>query len=293
MEIVRLNKEDAELFKDLDPFGIRSILEDSYAFALGGIIGEGEDTEAVALLIGMLCRDTLTVDWMAVHPDHRGNRLGDELLLKVFDMADGAKIKKVSAVLPFEMAREGLSDPAWFYFSERLFETDKEYFGNRLLMLQGMGKSKFLKQDVKDMKMPVSFSDIPKKDRADVFKKLLKYPETKTLHPDETINALIDPDVSFVFTDDGEPCGGIIIQNTGELLIPTVFCAGDEDDAAALVISAYNAAQKKYGKEKYVFLKTIDEKCDEILEKVFGQKESGIIFTAHVNDYRKLKGKGE
>jgi GNAT superfamily N-acetyltransferase len=293
MRIVRLDREDAELFKDLDPFGMWSILEDSYAFALGGIVSEGEESEVAALLIGMLCSDRLTIDWIAVHPDHQGNRYGDELLLKVFDMAEKAKVKKISAAIPFEMIREGLDESAYDYFSERLFESDSGYYGNRMLTLQGIGRSKFFKQDVKDLKKPVAFSDIPKKERAEVYKKLLRYPETKTLHPKEEMTGLVDPDISFLYEDSGEPYGGIIVQNTGELLIPTVFCAGSDEDASALIISAHAAAQKKYGKDKNVFIKAVDEKDNDMLEKIFGQAECGMILTAHTSDYKQLKGKGD
>ena len=99
MKIYCLKKEDADYFKDYDPFDRLPILEVPAGFALIGMNEDKDKIERVAILIGTVSKERITVDWMAVDPKFQGQGVGEELLLKVFSIADKNDIEDICAVM--------------------------------------------------------------------------------------------------------------------------------------------------------------------------------------------------
>ena len=105
MKIIRLNQDNMDYFKGLDPF---CYLEKKHPIPVLylGAAREGERTDIpVGLAMCGLFHEAVVLFWLYVEPAYRGNGYGDALLSKVFEIAENGGKRFVAALLGNEYGR--------------------------------------------------------------------------------------------------------------------------------------------------------------------------------------------
>ncbi len=284
MKSVILNRENSAVFSHLDPFEILSTLNNPNAFAIGGLIGD-EDEKPAALLVGMITRDHLMINWLAVDPDHQGHGLGEEMLLGAFDIADKSGIPKLLAVMGSNMMLEEFSKNGGDFFTERLFEREQPAMGWNFSGLEDIGKSKIFLDDSK-LPKPVPMSGFNSGKANGIIEKLMSRPETEEISVPANMKNLLDMDLSFVFMDDDSPCGALFILHVDDFLMPVLYYAESEREGEALIRCSYNAARSKYGKDQEIFILTISGASDAMHRKLLEPSGMGRCLEADIEAYR-------
>ena len=285
MKLVRLNLENSEVFSHLDPFEILSTLNNPNAFAIGGITGNEEEYPA-ALLVGMVTRNYLIINWLAVDPDHQGQGLGEELLLRAFDIADKGRIPKLLAVMGTGMMLEEFSKSAGDFFTERMFETEQPAMGWSFSGLDTIGKSKLFSDDEKKLPKPVPMSGFNSGKVNNIIEKLMSNPDTEEISVPAGMKGLLDMDLSFVFMEDDDPCGALFVLHVDDFLMPVLYYAESEREGEALVRCSYKAALSKYGRDQEIFILTVGGASDEVHRKVLEHSGTGRCLEADMEAYR-------
>ncbi len=129
--IWRLRPQEYDLFDWLDPFGFleRVALPDHFALAATVKDESGEGDSPAGLLVAAVAAEHIIIEWICVAPEYRGQGIGDELILKIMEMAKKDCQREVAALfletpelLPYLQETED-------YFIWQGFLTKREAFG--------------------------------------------------------------------------------------------------------------------------------------------------------------------
>ena len=285
MEIVRLSQDNCDAFSHLDPYEILNTLKNPNAFALGGIVSRDTD-HPVALIIGMAVPGRIYINWLAVQPDYQEQGLGEQMLLKIFDIADKGDIPTVVALLGNDVFREQFSKSADTYFTDRMFDKSNTSSGWSFQSLESIGQSKYLSNNDHGLPKPVPLSTISATGITRMIDTLISEPECESLLSSANIKSLLDMDLSFVFMDNDDPCGALLILQNNGFLMPVMLYAESDREVESLVKHSYNAALSKYGKEQNIFIMTGTGQADHIHKQLLGQNSTGMALFADIADYR-------
>ena len=293
MKIYRVRKEDVSFFKELDPFDRLSIIENPMGFALVAMNEDDDQKEAAGILIGTITEKRITVDWIAVTPEYSGHGIGEELLLNTFFMADENDIDEICAVMSFEYGTESFSKGAESYFEERFFEKEEEAYGDMIISLSELKEMKFFDQNLSKLPKAVALSSFKAGEVQEICDKLCSIDEAEMLFQKEDAKSLPDRDLSYVIMDEEEPCGGLLVQEAGECLLPIYYYAESKNESAALVLSSMQAALEKY-EDRDVLILQRGKKVFELLSRIFNAQRGSKIMTADLSVFREysstLKG---
>ena len=212
--------------------------------------------------------------------------LGEQMLLKIFDIADKGDIPTVVALLGNDVFREQFSKNADVYFVDRLFEKVEASSGWSFMSLETMGKSEYLSDHSRGLPKPVSLSSLNSTTITRILEELLSMPESESLLPSAGLKSLLDMDLSFVFMDNDDPCGALLILQNDGFLMPVMLYAESDREVESLVKHSYNAALSKYGKEQNIFIMTSTGQADHIHKQLLGQNSTGMALFADIADYR-------
>ena len=251
---VRIGREDLHFFVGLDPFEKLNLLYTPFGFALGVLADSKEELLPVGLLVGTAAEEMLTVEWLGIDPDYRFQGLGEQLLVRVFDMACDVHVEQIAAVFPLEYGKEKL-DGAKSYFAERLF---------------------------------TSGECIP----ADV-KKLAAMDSALCIYTPGDVESAIDYDCSIVMTKDQKTAAALLVLNCRDVLIPVYYYAKSQKLGEELMQHALSAAMAKYGKGVKVFLMARQSESLAVQQRFLGDVEQEELWVAKVKDYTSTNRKNE
>lgn len=299
MKIVRLTNSDDMLVTRLDPYEYLSMLDNPAAFAFGALEGtdpdkpDDEEDEMqmvfVGILVGCVTQQMLTIDWLSVSADRQGRGIGEALLLKAFDMADIGNIPRIGAVLCPELVRDGMMKGGETFFYDRLFEEEIKIPGNVRITIEELEESEFMRKDPTKLPTPTSFKAISPKLFEEIKSQLPSIEGAEMSVQSEALFKDFIPGASFLFLDDREACGALIVQRCGEYLMPVYFYAESELESAALIIAAVRAAGNRYGKEQEILFKLQRGKTAVLFRQIMPDMPLARLLVASLEDYRSLK----
>ena len=264
MNISCLTREQRDFCVDMDPFQMMDWLEFPGTYALAATERNqttGEDRPA-GLMICSVNNQSLIIDWLCVSANYRMQGVGEQLLLKAFEMAKNAGFQTVKAYMNEEYGRDIVCHGQEQYFKERLFEQEQVLAGEWLTDLRTLETHPFFKQNHHKEKLShkmLSFRKLPVAKIRESIACLVASQEAAVLYDmSNGIGNCYDPDLSFVLMDGERICGALVVQcivqstqyagtDTGEtVLYPVLFDSGSEQDVYVLLLEAMRTALTKY-----------------------------------------------
>lgn len=313
MKILRLTKNQAGLFADMDPLMMLEKLEFPGYFALGVIESDthmGEEVPAGLMLCSLL-EDRLIIEWLYVAADFRGQGIGENLLTTVFEMATKSNLKKVCAYVNQEYGRELLCTGEEGYFTDRLFTTELELAGEWFTDLYTLASQPFLenKPETGDYKL-IPFDKLLSVQMQEARDVLLFADNEYVLYPIAGKSHFYDPEISLLVYNKQEICGGILVQNvsvecenivggkivkeTKNVLYPVLFLAKTEEVGELLLYYAFQTILQKYPKDMEFRIMLRNEDLPGLLGKLFPMQQTRNKFlVADMEEYAQMRRKME
>lgn len=242
MKSVRLDRELAGYFFALDPFNCLNKLELPGCFAIGGFLETEDGDNPVSIVVFEVADDRLLIHWMYTLPEYRGEGLGSELLILVFEEAKSRGLTDVAARISDEYDVRAFNWHSWDFFVNDVFSVVEE----------GESEFTFTMSDIvgtleRDEKMNESAAlnegVIPLKElsREQLFTIERELGRSYSDTQEGTIEAAIsaaDPDVSLFRIVKGRCTGMLLIRRFGGTWYPYCLVAYDEEDEEILARAA-------------------------------------------------------
>lgn len=285
---VRIGREDLHFFVGLDPFEKLNLLYTPFGFALGVLADSKEELLPVGLLVGTAAEEMLTVEWLGIDPDYRFQGLGEQLLVRVFDMARDVHVEQVAAVFPLEYGKEKL-DGAKSYFAERLFTSGECIPADACYTLDTLWEKMGLQVE-EDQQIP-NLSLMTMAQRRACIKKLAAMDSALCIYTPGDVESAIDYDCSIVMTKDQKTAAALLVLNCRDVLMPVYYYAKSQKLGEELMQHALSAAMAKYGKGVKVFLMARQSESYAVLQHFLGDVEQEELWVAKVEDYTDMNRK--
>lgn len=281
-----LDEEKSDTYKVLIPEHLRDYLSFKHEIAVGAYFEDEDGENPIGLILMNLRQEPyVTIDWIQVLPEYRDFETGTCLLEQAFALAKKMGLR-VRAEIPEVEERPESDDRASFFLQRGFTDSEKERF-----------EWFFPTSSIKDIKLPASrpseniksFASCTNAVKNNVVEKL---PAHESIFPLDI--SCIDDDLSFVYIEDGQPTGYLVIEKFGKLYCPFMLQApaGAPKVAIELIAAAAGAGQKKADDETFVYITIEDEKKAEAIRRVLTSMPpiESKIFTAE-NDSFESAGK--
>lgn len=291
IRVVSVERQDVELFSSLDPFERLSLLNVPSGFALAAVdYEEGEASALVGLLTGFANEQSLIITWIGVTTERQGQGIGEKLLLAAFEIADEMNIGILETLISSKYEMEQIALGGIKFFEDRLFKATKqlplEYEGT----VEDLLKLDYFQKDLDKLPTPRALSSLSPTQLKLALRQIDDIEGAAKLYPVADARALVEPDLSFVYMDDGEAYEGLLVQKIEDYLLPVYFFSESDNESAALLLSSVKAAAAKYGKDTDVEIFSCSDKGLSLMQKVFpGMTHEGKKLMATIEDYRKEK----
>ena len=288
-QIVRIKKQDAPIFEGLDPFDRLSMLDMPNSFALASIsVDDMGERYPSGLMVASADKKKLSINWLGVANHSQGRGVGGRLLDKAYDIAKSGEMDIVEAVLSAEFLKEAFFTSAGGYFECHMFDEvypiPTEYMGQ----LRELLSLPYFKQDLKKLPKPVQLSALTIGGENSALKQLDELKLASKLYSVSGQNKRLEEDVSYIFFEEGEAFGALLVQRIEDCLIPVYYYAESDNEGSALIVSAAGMANMKYGKDEdvQIFLRTDDLRS--LMEQIFpDKKDGGKRLVGKVEEYHK------
>ena len=283
---IRIGKEDAKYFNSLDPFDRLSFLSMPYGFAIGAFLEDEDSMTPAGIMVGCASEEFLSVEWLAVDPDYRFQGIGEELLIKAFQLADVGNIPVLYVPMLPDFKKEIATQNAKSYFEERLF-TDKETIGaDEFCQLVELTDSGIMKND-SDVRNSISgFSGIPRAKIKETIDKLCMIDTATYTYSPDLFSGKLDTDLCFVSASGSDIEGALLTAKFDNIVSPVYYYAKSEKIGDALIREAIRAAENKYGMACNVMITMRQPETVNIVERVLGPQERCEYLKASVQEYK-------
>ena len=289
--IVRIRKQDQEFLEELDPFERLSLLEVPGCFALAALAPDEEGLELpVGIMVGLLDERGMSIIWLGVNAELQGSGVGEQLLLKAFDMADTVDLPQIDVLISSEYTTQKVPGFGINFFQERLFEAETPLAPEFIGVLGELKSLEYFDRDINKLPKPTPLSTMTSDQVKKILMALDKNEEAVRLCDIGGEKESLDLSTSFVFIDGEEVYGALLIKKIGDCLLPVCFLAESDKERAALILNSIAAAESKFGPEALVQIFPRTGALNEFLKQFFsGKRTMGKILTASVEDYRSMK----
>ena len=289
--IVRIRKQDIEFFEELDPFERLSLLEVPGCFALAALAPNEEGLELpVGLMVGLLDEKGMSIIWLGVNAELQGSGVGEQLILKAFDMADTVDLSQIDVLISSEYTTQKVPGFGINFFQDRLFEEEKPLPPEFIGVLGELKGLEYFDKDINKLPKPTALSTMTTNQVKKILTQLDKNEDAVRLCDIGGEKESLDLSTSFVFIDGEEVYGALLIKKIGDCLLPVCFLAESDKERAALILNSIAAAESKFGPEALVQIFPRTGALNEFLKQFFsGKRTMGKILTASVEDYRSMK----
>lgn len=290
MKIFRIDNTHVALFRWLDPWNCLERIEVPGYFAVGAALEEdGEDTPA-----GLMCcfetPNRIIIEWICTDPGHRYERIGEELIIKAYEIAAHLGKEQVGVLMDHSEDREAFNRDAKDYFMERLFEEEVKMPGLWKLKLSNIRKLPWLSDTGTIQTQPLGGVS-PKS-----FRNFINTPKTQldgTMICKFDISGLdmkaLDENLSRVILEDDEICGLFAVIATDNSLVPVALYSESEQETKALLGSSAQEALSSFDPDTPVTLVSDDKRTGELLEVIApGKSVPEDLLLADVSDYLAL-----
>lgn len=298
MKITQITKENREYFLSMDPLMMMEYLDYPDTFGLAATVEDEESPKDIpaGLAIVTMMPDSLMINWLCVEEEYRIQGIGEQLLARIFDIAESRGNDTISAYFNQQFGRDMYCAGEEEYFRQRLFEKEKEFPGEWLTDLRTLLNLPQWKQDVTSSHKVISLSKLPSYRRKESLS-LLPQAEGKL--------ACADLELSALLYDGDRACGILLaqlvkidyydleneklIKRTKEVLCPVYLQTESLEDSKVLVKAVLDAAKEKCAPETEVHIvikQMMKEEYVSLLESLPPySKVEGKLLVAEVKDY--------
>ena len=298
MKITQITQEHREYFLSMDPLMMMEYLDYPHTFGLAAIVEDEESEKNIpaGLAIVTMMPDSLMIHWMCVEEEYRIQGIGEQLLAKIFDIAEERGNDTISAYFNQMFGRDMFCAGEEEYFRQRLFEEEKEFPGEWLTDLRTLLNLPQWKQEGTTSRKAFLLSKLPS----------YRWREYLSLFPEaESKIPFADLELSPLLYDGDRACGILLVQQvkmdyydlenenlikrTKEVLCPIYLQAESLEDSKALVKAVLAAAKEKCSPETEVHIIIRQMKKEEykpLLESLPPySKVEGKLLVANVREY--------
>ena len=283
---VRIKKEDAKYFSYLDPYEKLRLLTLPMGLAMGVLKNEEGKVKPVGLLVATVSEETIIIEWMAVDPEHRWRGIGEEMLYRMFRIAEDADLSTLSVAVMPEYGKERMLRGAEKYFAERLFTTEHSIGGDAEITLGELSDGPIVKNPPKEQPGILSLSEMNGQERWECIKRLAALDNATYTFSPKIINAALDTACSVLCKNNASLEGGLLVCFAGDTLYPLYHYAKNGSVSAAMIARAVTVAEKKYGPNRMVSLMMRQEDTGVLALKVLGYEPKGKLLSAEVKNFQ-------
>lgn len=281
MKVFRIDEEHRDIFEFIDPFGMMSREKIGNGYSYGAFIQSRKDgyDYPVGLVVCSETDDAVLIHWLCVAPQYRGKGHGEYLLRFVFEIAKNKGKKYVSAYFSEMVNRKYICFDDRHYFAEHGFEHETVLGSEWIFDIRTLKKSNEWKKLISEygnkdaVKQPVSLSGLKESEGKKLFEKTFDASGSFSLFGTELIPEKIDLDISFVQYEEAFPDGVLLFQKAGDVIFPVFLYTKNSDTENALVFSAAEAIEKKYGKKMLINAVVSNERNRHILSRFLPEFE--------------------
>ena len=287
MKLFRIDNTRIELFRWLDPWNCLERVGMPGYFAVGATIEEDQYDVPAGLMFCFEIKNRIVIEWLCVDPDHRHERIGEELLLKAYEIAAYLEKEQVGVILDLSDEKKGFMEGAREYFAERLFEEEEQFRGIYDIKLSDIKKMPWF--SVADQVVTKPLGSVGPK----AYRTFIRTPQEElagTLMCKSDISELdmsiLDKDLSRVILDGDEISGILAVAATDNCLVPLALYSESEKETEALMRSFLQEATLSYDPDTAVILVTADKKVGDLLEIIAPGKTVPMdLLLADVSEY--------
>ncbi len=290
MRIVRIDQSNKEDFAHLDTFEKMVLLQMPGVFAYGLIEDMNPEREThVGLMVGDIGSEVLNIVWIAVMEDHQKQGYGELLLRYAFDTARSLYIDnialKISGEYEFEIAALKYSDD----FKSRMFVNERKDAGEWWGEIHDLLQQPLFSGANRNLPKPIALSKLSDHRQRDLFGKLADREDCMEIYHIGSRIDRIDPNISFIFFYEDEPCGAILGDTSEGVLVPVFFYAESRQEAASLILCFFAAAIKKYGRNYLTYIPGRSKDMQMVIYDIIPkQLQAGKVYVAKSSDYDQL-----
>ena len=272
MRIHTIKEDELEYYSHLLPDEMQDYPRIPGMMAFGAAEeDEGDYVGAGILLISMLHKDEIRIEWLYVDPKYRGEAIASQLLYLAFDLAQADKRPYVSARVVGTGSREYHDDPIVMFLTERQFSF-REFTANEWFLKPAdaakLVRTAFGNMYEEELVRPIKELSDRLQRNAFRFALNMQNPEFPIV-PER-----IDRDLSCAFVDEDEVEGVLLFMRAGKLVLPVALVAKNNDR----VILNYLLVCAAELSEKYVKL---TERIDLRVGSPEGRKMAERILKTH------------
>lgn len=286
MKIGLLNKDQRQLFVDMDPFLVLERMDLPGYFALAATeTDEAGEQELPAGL--MLCAKTesgLIIEWIYVQKAFRMRGIGDRLMETALTIARQNEWEYVEAYVNEEWGRELVCPGEELFLDAYGFTEKRPLPGEWLTSIRALSEQEHFKKVSEHGKIVVPLQQMTRAQAEEAYVALSALPQASMLYPPVDGKAFLDDELSFLLRSQGEVNGGLllqcisrnqyeivdgkVIQTKEQILYPVYLCAETIDDAKLLISAALRAAGKKYPKDTEIHVIVRTDRYRDLLQQI-------------------------
>ena len=282
---VRVRKDDAQFFCDMDPFEKLGVLSSPFGFAIGVFYDTPGEIKIAGLMCGSATPESLTVDWLVTNPAFMRQGIGEELLSRAFLMAAIGGIKEVYASIFPDYLKEELTKDGEKYLRARLFTGEREIGSDMDFLISEIMDSDFMKSSPHTNEGIMPISSMTGAQKREFIKRLAMIENATYTYDPVEMAGIIDDDLSFVVTENESIRGAILVGDYGDSLWPIYHYAANEAVSDDLIKYAVYAAERRYGDRKSLFVSMRQEETISIMERIIKPIPRAKLLVASVRDY--------
>lgn len=283
-----------DYFTGLDPYDLLFETELKRGFAIGVSrhIPDTEEDIPVGLMIADIDKERIIVKWIYVAPEERGEGIGSRLMELAFEESVSRGFKKLAVRITDEYFTNGLGWNPEDFFSDIGFDNvENELPEWSITALEIYDKKDGYKHPVRHLNI-VPLNEMKEKD-IDSFYETLKNKYKKNIQYDvETLKALADPMISYVWLQEKELKGYLINIRSGENIYPAAFMAGSQEEELNFLSNAIEVSEDCTKPADTLRVKCHSFGDEDLMKRLcFAAEPIGVkYYTADVNDYLEEKG---
>jgi hypothetical protein len=285
MKIVKIRQDQFDKCEHLDQLGL---LERAYlpGYTVYACVEEngGDEDRPCAMLMFFIRNKTLTIEWLYVESERRGEKCADLLLSTAFEMQETGQIKRLAAYLPEVYGRRFICPWEEPFLSDYFGGTEVSLMGEWNSTLMALGQHpKCLLPERKEEISFLAFSDLSAERTKEVLSAFLGMDEGSMLYSVHELTRDFDRNTSFAAFDGAEGknslCGGLLTHFAGETLYIVCLFGSRSKICTGLWTRFVKAALQQYPGRMRVAMILRSEKTDRkqavLLDDLFQVNRKG------------------